>query len=192
MMMNGDERNLIQQAQNGNQWAFERLIKKYDRKVFALSFRMLGNTQDAEDVYQDVFMKVYHNLKNFRFESDFYTWLYRIAINCNISYRKKRNLRYRSSFESLGQEDNPWQWIPADSTSTPDSQMDAVELREKIQSILGTLSLMQRTVFVLRFFENFKIKEIAEITGCAEGTVKNYIFRGTQKMRKHLSSYLTI
>ena len=189
-MMDGEERKLVHQAQEGNLLAFERLVQKYDKRVLALAFQLVGNTEDAEDVYQEVFMRVYHNLHRFRFESDFFTWLYRIVVNCAISYRKKRHRQQHRSIDEADQKDGGWQWIPADIGPEPDVLVINVELREKVEATLDTLSLMQRTVFILRFFQDFKIKEIAEIIGCSEGTVKNYIFRSTQKVRKNLSSYL--
>jgi len=188
--MEKDERDLVYQAQEGNQWAFEKLIYKYDRKVLALTFQLVGDTEDAKDVYQEAFMRAYHNIKKFRFESDFYTWLYRIVVNCAISYRKKRTRQRHRSLEQISEREEGWHWMPADSGASPETLVLNAELREQIQSTMNTLPLMQRVVFILRFFQDFKIKEIAQIIGCSEGTVKNYIFRSTQKMRKHLSSYV--
>ena len=190
MGMSDEERDLVLQAQEGNRWAFEKLVHKYDKRVLALAFQLVGNKQDAEDIYQEAFMRVYHKINRFRFESDFYTWLYRIVVNCAISYRKKRNRHRHQSIEQTGARENGWQWIPADPGASPDTLVSNVELIEQIQSNLETLPLMQRVVFILRFFQDFKIKDIAEIIGCSEGTVKNYLFRSTQKMRRNLSPYV--
>ena len=89
--MNKEVRALVQRAQEGDAEAFERLVHQYDRRVLTLAYQLVGNTQDAEDVYQEAFMRAYDKIGKFRFESDFYTWLYRIVVNCAISYRKKRN-----------------------------------------------------------------------------------------------------
>ena len=188
--MERDERDLVYQAQEGNRWAFEKLIYKYDRKVLALAFQLVGNTEDAKDVYQEAFMRAYHKIKKFRFDSDFYTWLYRIVVNCAISYRKKRSRHLHRSLDDAGERGEGLHWTPSDSEPSPDTLVLNAELREQIQSIMDTLPLMQRVVFTLRFFQDFRIKEIAEIVGCSEGTVKNYIFRSTQRMRKNLSSYI--
>jgi len=190
MGMSDEERDLVLQAQEGNRWAFEKLVHKYDKRVLALAFQLVGNKQDAEDIYQEAFMRVYHKINRFRFESDFYTWLYRIVVNCAISYRKKRNRHRHQSIEQTGARENGWQCIPADPGASPDTLVSNVELIEQIQSNLETLPLMQRVVFILRFFQDFKIKDIAEIIGCSEGTVKNYLFRSTQKMRRNLSPYV--
>jgi RNA polymerase sigma-70 factor (ECF subfamily) len=185
-----EEKDLVRQAQEGSLWAFERLVHKYDKKVLSLAFQLVGNKQDAEDVYQDVFMKVYHKINRFRFESDFYTWLYRIVVNCAISYRKKRNRERHRSIEEAAEKESGWQWTPTDPKAGPDDLTAGIEIREQIHSNLETLPLMQRVVFTLRFLQDFKIKDIAQIIGCSEGTVKNYLFRSTQRMRKHLLPYM--
>lgn len=190
MPMNGEEMELVQQAQEGNLWAFEKLVHKYDARVLTLALQLVGNKQDAEDVYQEAFMRVYHKIHRFRFESDFYTWLYRIVVNCAISYRKKRNRQQHSSIDAFSEKENGWQWTPADPNANPEKQVDSQEIRQQIEMNLDTLPLMQRVVFTLRFLQDFKIKDIAKIVGCSEGTVKNYLFRSTQKMRKYLTPYM--
>ena len=190
MVMSNEERDLVLQAQQGNLWAFERLFHKYDKRVLSLAYQLVGNRQDAEDVYQEAFMRVYHKLDKFRFESDFFTWLYRIVVNCAISYRKKRERHRHQSIEESTERENGWRWTPTDPEARPDTLVSTLELREQIRSHLEDLPLMQRVVFTLRFFQDFKIKEIAQIIGCSEGTVKNYIFRSTQKMRKNLAQYI--
>jgi RNA polymerase sigma-70 factor (ECF subfamily) len=188
--MENEERECIYKAQQGNTLAFEKLVKRYDRRVLALVYQLLGNVQDAEDVYQEVFMRVYKNIHRFRFESDFYTWLYRIAVNCAISYRKRRNRHIHASIGETGQEKTERIWTPSDSKPGPDAEYIHSEIKAKIEANLDQLPLMQRIVFTLRFLQDFKIKEIANIINCSEGTVKNYIFRSTQKMRSYLAPYL--
>jgi RNA polymerase sigma-70 factor (ECF subfamily) len=188
--MKNEEKDLIYKAQQGNAWAFEKLIKSYDRRVLALAYQLLGNPQDAEDVYQEVFMRVYKKIHLFRFESDFYTWVYRIAVNCAISYRKKRNRHVHARIGEADYQETEQTWVPADIEPGPDKKVLDSEIKEQIESSLNQLPLMQRVVFILRFFQDFKIREIANIINCSEGTVKNYIFRSTQKMRKRLAPYV--
>ena len=187
--MNKEVRALVQRAQEGNAEAFERLVHQYDRRVLTLAYQLVGNTQDAEDVYQEAFMRAYDKIGKFRFESDFYTWLYRIVVNCAISYRKKRNRQLHRSIDAPAPNDDVVKWMPVDENPEPDKLILDREIREKIEATLESLSLMQRTVFVLRFFQDFKIKDIAQIIDCSEGTVKNYLFRGTQKMKKSLRAF---
>lgn len=188
-MMTNEERNLVHQAQQGDHRAFETLVQRYDQRVIALAYQLVGNRHDAEDIYQEVFMRVFHNITKFRFQSDFYTWLYRIVVNTAISYRKKRTRHSHQSIDAASESEH-WHWTPEADTPDPDAQVMNAELKGKIDDTLDNLSLMQRTVFVLRFFQDFKIKDIASIIGCTEGTVKNYLFRGTRKMRKSLAAYV--
>jgi len=188
--MNEEEKDLVLRAKEGDLQAFEKLVQAYDKRVLSLAYQLLGNTQDAEDVYQDAFMRAYNNIKRFRFESDFYTWLYRIVVNCALSYRKKRSRQRHQSIDASGDKEQSWQWTPVDPKASPDTLVGNLELREQINSNVDKLPLMQRVVFSLRFFQDFKIKDIAKIIGCTEGTVKNYLFRSTQKMRKQLNPYL--
>ena len=188
--MDHEEKKLVNQARQGNITAFEELVKQYEKRVMALAVQLVGNTDDAEDIYQEVFIKVFQNLHKFRSESSFYTWLYRIVVNCAINYRKKRNRQRYQSLDEMLERNDGWQWIPKAKETDMDSLLIHKELMEQIHFNLDSLSMMQRVVFILRFFQDFQIKEISEVIGCTEGTVKNYLFRGTQKMRKKLSIYL--
>ncbi|HEX9933730.1 MAG TPA: sigma-70 family RNA polymerase sigma factor [bacterium] len=188
--MDPQERQLIQQAQAGDIRAFEALVKKVDRKVLALAFEMLNRTEDAEDVYQDVFMKVYSNLKGFRFQSDFYTWVYRIAVRCAIDYRKKRKPLPALSGRRIEEGKSGWWADPTEGDGDPEDAVLDEELKGKIRSVLESLPFMQRTVLFLRFMEGLPIKNIAEAAGCSQGSVKQHLFRGTRKAKKALSVYL--
>ena len=186
MTMTTNNETLIQAAQAGQTDAFCELVEQYDKKVLGLAFKMLGNQQDAEDVYQEVFMNVFNHIQSFQFQSSFDTWLYRIVVNTSLNYRKKRNRHQKTTID-----------IPTDEPSMnlkdekplPDEITVSQEIREQIESALNQLTLIQRTIFVLRFYQDFKIKDIAEIVSCSEGTVKNTLFRSTVKMRKLLANY---
>jgi len=189
--MNSEEKALIQKAQKGDIGAFETLVKKHEGKVLSLLFQMLGNTEDAEDVYQEAFMKVYSNIEHFRFQSDFFTWVYRIAFRCAIDYRKKRNVYPVASYNEHDPADSGWLKVVANPDTSPlDAAIDQ-EIRQQIQWTMDSLPVTQRIVFFLRFIEDLKIKDIAEIIGCSQGTVKNCLFRSTEKARIRLSAYLS-
>lgn len=178
---------LIQRAQEGDTKAFEELVRKYDRQVFSLAFQISRNYQDAEDIYQEVFIKVFKNIGSFNFKSTFFTWLYRITVNCALSFYKKRKNKNHISLEERG--DN-FLKETADISSTPEKTALDNELKEKIRESVDLLPQKQRTAFILRFYHQLKIKEIAMVTGCAEGTIKNYLFRAAGKMKVSLSSYI--
>ena len=181
---------LIQKAQKGDLEAFGDLVKIYESRVLALAYQVLGNTEDAEDVFQEVFIKLHRKLGKFEFKSDFFTWLYRIVVNTALSYRRKRIRHQHVSFQSDEDRENGWQWVPADDCPDPGEQAINEEFVQVMENGLNTLPLMQRVVFTLRFLQEFKIREIAYITNCSEGTVKNHLHRGTQKMKKILKPYM--
>jgi RNA polymerase sigma-70 factor, ECF subfamily len=186
--MEEQERHLIELAQAGNLNAFERLIRKVDKRVLTLVYRMLNNTEDAEDVYQEVFLKVYSNLKGFRFQSDFYTWVYRIAVRCAVDYRKRRSKRPVASIHELDGSQEGWTET-ATAPPAPDAAACGAELRERFQELLESLPAMQRAVLFLRFMEDLPIRDIAAATGCSRGAVKQHLFRGMRKAKKALSAY---
>jgi RNA polymerase sigma-70 factor (ECF subfamily) len=190
MLANSEEKKLINQAQEGNHWAFEKLINQYDRQVLSMAYQFVGNTPDAEDIYQEVMLRIYQKIKYFRFESQFSTWLYRIVVNCALSYRKKKKQHSHVPMDSFENENKYWEQPSTDAKSKPDTMVLNHEIRDQITKILETLPMMQRVVFVLRFNEDFKLSEIADIVGCSVGTIKNHLFRCTQKMRYALSSYM--
>jgi RNA polymerase sigma-70 factor (ECF subfamily) len=183
------EIRLIERAQDGDAAAFEALVVMYDREVLKLAHRMVNNLEDARDVYQEVFLLVYRKLSSFRFESEFYTWLYRIVVNYCINFRKWRKRRQMASFDESAAGENPApQWM-GDAMPGPENGVMNRELRDTIQQALTHLSEKQRAVFVLRHFHDQKLQDIARSLGCAEGTVKNYLVRATQKMQELLRDY---
>ena len=187
MAQKSDE--LIRKAQKGDNKAFQELVLLYDSKVLNLAFKMLGNRQDAEDIYQEVFMRVYHHIKNFRFESAFETWLYRIVVNTAINYRKMRNKYLNRTWVPENYDDEA-PWTPLDDQPLPDELTMNQEIQTQIQAAMENLTFIQRSVFVLKFYQDFKIREIAEIVNCSEGTIKNTLFRASQKMRRSLIQYI--
>ncbi len=187
--MEKEDRNLIEKAQQGNISAFEELVQKYDRRILSLAYQFTRNTEDAKDIYQEVLMRVYNKLNRFRFESNFYTWLYRIVVNCAINYLKRRTRHSHQSIDEINERQG-WDWVTLDTGPTPETLAISTEIREKIHATIETLPLMQKVIFILRFLEDFKIKDIAQIIGRSEGTVKNQLFRSTEKMRESLASYL--
>jgi RNA polymerase sigma-70 factor, ECF subfamily len=176
---------LIRNAQKGDPMAFRKLVSLYDSRVLKTAYKMLGNRQDAEDVYQEVFLRVYSSLNKFRFQSAFETWLYRIVVNTAINYRKTRN-RYLNAMWIPDSRDESWN--PEDGTPLADEMMITRETGVQIQKMVDKLTLYQRTVFILRFYQDFKIREIAEIVECSEGTIKNTLFRITRKMKGYLTA----
>ena len=188
--MNQNEELLIRKAQRGNIAAFEELVKRYENKVMSIILDMLNDVEDARDVYQDVFMKVFLTIKKFRFQSKFYTWLFRIAVNTSINFRKKRTSQQNKATEEYQEENSlETQNIIQSNYQNPEKQLLNIELSNTIQKSINLLSPKQKAVFLLRHYHGYKLTEIAEIMGCADGTVKNYLFRSVQKMKKELKEF---
>ncbi len=189
--MENEERTLIESAQAGDLRAFDRLVRRYDRQVMQLAMSMLNNTQDAEDVFQEIFIKVYKALPRFRFESEFRTWLYRVVVNQCINFRRSRSRR-RNRDPGIGWDGGDWLLSLPDDGLDPESQMLNTEIGHQIARALETLPAKQRAVFVLRHYHGHRLREIARILDCAEGTVKNYLFRATRKLQKELKPFTEV
>ena len=185
MKNSNSEKNLILRAQDGDDRAFEKLVTMHEQSVMSLALYVMGNVQDAQDVFQEAFIRVYRHLGTFRFESQFNTWLHKIVMNCAFNIKRKEK-RFLSLVRSTQDES----YIADDECTQPDSLLIRQEVWQVIESNLPKLSMMERVVFVLRYRQEFKLKEIAEITESSLGTVKNYLFRGTQKMKQSLKSYV--
>jgi RNA polymerase sigma-70 factor (ECF subfamily) len=184
-----DEKLLIRQAQNGNIGAFEQLVQRYDKRVLSIAANYVRSSDDAKDIYQEVLIKVYRGLPKFQGLSEFSTWLYRITTNVCLTHRAARkNKRHASLDEEREGEDGEYHSLKssiADTAST-DQQMIDSEISSSIHSALEALSPKQKLVFTLRHYQGYKLKEIAAMMECTEGTVKKYLFTATRRMREEL------
>lgn len=184
--MDNKDIKLIQRAQKGDVSAFEALIKQHDKQVLQLALHMLGNLQDAQDVYQETMLRAYQNITTFAFQSQFNTWLCKIAVNLCINLYRKRRIQ-RWLFIARPEEHS------LDDYSSKENFTDHLALSTDFMHQLGVamekLSPKQRAVFTLKHHYGYKISEIAEMTNSAEGTVKNDLFRATQKLKNLLRFY---
>ena len=186
--MNPEEIELIARAQEGDDAAFTRLVEKHDGRVMSLVQSITGPGFDAEEVYQEIFIKVHRKIASFRFESEFSTWLHRIAVNMAIS--NKRSLKRRQNRETvMDREDNFFENISADRGDDPERRHLRAEVLDQIERALQHLPNRQRTVFVMKHDQGMKLKEIAKTLGLAEGSVKAYLFRAIENLRRHLEPY---
>ena len=183
-----DDRTLILRARGGDMRSLEELVYRYDEKVLSMAVSFVGDMDDAKDIYQEVFIRVFKALPKFEFRSRFSTYLFRIVTNVCLSHRTRNKKRVFMPVEEEVEEDSSLN-KHGGSPIAPD-QSDATvinnEISTRIHSAVGTLSPQQRTVFVLRHHEGFKLKEIARIMECAEGTVKKYLFVATRRLREQL------
>ncbi len=181
------DNELIINANNGDVMALEELIYRYDKMVLRLAMKYTGDSDDAKDIYQEVFIRVYKNLSRFQFKSEFSTWLFRITSNVCISFKRKY---IKKNHLSLNDEDNSGyiSTIPDDDVLSPDSVVLNSENGDKINAALNNLSPNQKMSFLLDHYEGYKIREIAEMMNCKEGTIKKYLFEAVRKLKTQLEN----
>jgi len=178
---------LVTRAQQGDMLAFEQLVFRHDRKVLAIAARYVTSAEDAKDIYQEVFLRVYRNLNKFRFKSEFATWLHRIAVNVCLTHRARGRRTLQTLFaDARGEDDGEPHGEIRDPAQGPDAVAAGADLAGRIERALGSLSPKQRMVFTLRHYEGYRLSEIAQMMNCVEGTVKRYLFTATRRMREQL------
>lgn len=190
--MKPEEIELIKKAQHGDMASFEKLIYAYDRNVLSLAYSYTNDQEDAKDVYQDVFLRVFKGLKKFEFRSEFSTWLYRITVNVALTHKtKKGKFSYASLDEEYTDSEGEIRFAYeaiADNSRTDERALSS-DISENIKQAIEKLSPQQKMVFTLKHFEEYKINEIAEMMNISTGTVKNYLFNATLKMRDYLKGF---
>ncbi len=188
-----EDRRLILKARGGDVRALEELVYRYDEKVLSMAVSFVGDMDDAKDIYQEVFIRVLKALPKFEFRSRFSTYLYRIVTNVCLTHRTRDGKRRFVPIEEEQGEnpDSTRQGVTLHSPDRPDAAVINHEIASRIRAAVGTLSPRLRTVFVLRHHEGFKLREIAGIMECAEGTVKKYLFDATRRMRSQLEDIRT-
>jgi RNA polymerase sigma-70 factor (ECF subfamily) len=187
-----DSTSLIREAQQGNTAAFEELVRQYDHAVLRLAIHLTGSQQDAQDIYQEAFLRAYMNLPRFRFECSFYTWIYRIVTNLCLDHLRKKNSRSREVTTTVspdGEEEEVLNRMPDHAPSaSPERSLFGGELRRCILLAVRRLSPLERVVFELKHYHGLKLRTVADILNTTEGTVKNTLFRATQKLRTELAA----
>ena len=188
-----DERALVEHAQAGNRAAFEELVRRYDRDVLRLALNLMKRTEDARDVYQEAFLKVYRNLHRFRFECSFYTWLYRIVTNVCLDHLRRRQARPEDQapeIHSMHHEEGGTDFFERQrehrATLDPERHLLGQEIKAKLAAAMERLSPRERIVFEMKHYQGLKLRAIGDALGTSEETVKNSLFRATRKLRSEL------
>jgi RNA polymerase sigma-70 factor (ECF subfamily) len=188
-----EDRTLVEQAQAGSRPAFEELVRRYDRDVLRLALNLMKRTEDARDVYQEAFLKVYRNLHRFRFECSFYTWLYRIVTNVCLDHLRRRQARPEDQAPEL----HPGQFEEGGAdfferqrehraTLDPERNLLGLEIKTRLAAAMERLSPRERVVFEMKHYQGLKLRAIGDALGTSEETVKNSLFRATRKLRSEL------
>ncbi|WP_106495417.1 RNA polymerase sigma factor SigW [Lentibacillus sp. Marseille-P4043] len=176
----------IKQVKKGDQSAFEDIVAFFQNKIYQHCYRMLGNAHEAEDIAQEAFIRAYINIHSYDDRRKFSTWLYRIATNLTIDRIRKRKPDYYLDAEIKGTEGlNMYSQLEADNR-LPEEEVESLELKSYIHQEISELPPKYRTIIILRYLEEFSLKEISEILDIPLGTVKTRIHRGREALRKKL------
>lgn len=186
--MSDIEDELILRAQSADTEAFCLLAKGYERRIYLLAFHYCHNPQDAEDLSQEVWLKAYQALGSFRGESNFYTWLRKITINCFLNHQRAGRYSWRGqktdvqllAVDSIESDER------VASTSNSETTLHNRILAERVMQALSELTPPQRLIFLLKHHEGMTYEEIAKAVGCSTGTAKKSVSRAVRKLREHL------
>lgn len=191
--LQADEAALIRAAQAGDRAAFEQLVRAYDLSVLRLAMNLLRSPEDARDVYQEAFLRVFRKLDTFRFDCTFHTWLYRIVTNLCLDHLRKRKVRKEEPAIVASGEGtlDRMDLIPeARADGDPQRQLFSGQLRQRVKEVLSQLSPRERLVFEMRHYQGMRLRAIGESLGTTEEAAKNCLFRATQKMRIALGDFV--
>ncbi|MCU0702851.1 MAG: sigma-70 family RNA polymerase sigma factor [Fimbriiglobus sp.] len=181
--MNHDDRRLIADVIAGNSAAFGELVARYQDRLFNVAYRVLDNTEDAADVVQEVFVNAYQSLRAFKGDSELFTWLYRIAFNTAISFKRRRRRVMRidgtSDDGGLDPEDRSLD-------TAPEAQLERTEDERVLAEAMAKLSPEHRTVLVLKDIDGLKYEDIAEVMGVPIGTVRSRLHRARLELKSLL------
>ncbi|MCH2161532.1 MAG: RNA polymerase sigma factor [Phycisphaerales bacterium] len=165
----------------GSKKALDVLFKRYERRIFAICLRMLGNPEVAADVAQDAFLRIYEGLRKFDGRARFSTWSVRVTLNCVYSFLRRERLRRHAPLPEPGEGRDPRSAEPA-----PHQRVEQVNLRRDVVTALGGIDLEARAILVLRDLQGLDYADIAEVIGTPIGTVKSRLFRARAALRESL------
>ncbi len=183
-----NERAIVQSAQQGDTEAFRMLFEQNRQRIFSLAYQYTKNSEDAEDILQETFIKTYNHLDKYQTANDtnFSSWIYRIGINCSIDFLRRRKKRK----QDFSDWDSVEKTYSEDNHSNPEHTTGLEELREKISVLVEMLSPRQRMIFILKHYQQLSINEIAELLDCSEGSVKKQLFRAISAIKNPLKKFL--
>ena len=177
--MSVEEVELIQRLKSGDEGAFEELFRGYKDRVFNVAYRMLGDREAAEDVTQEVFLKVFRKVKGFKGRSSLYTWIYRLTVNLCTDYIRKQDAHPVESLEES-------EALQLAAEGTPEEEAIRRERAAAVQMIIGSLPDRLRSVIVLREIEGLSYREIAEVLGCSVGRVKSLLHEARAELKRRV------
>ena len=181
-MTREEEARIVRNVLDGDVDEFERLVNEYQRNVYNLALRMVGNPEDASDMSQEAFIKAYSSLADFRGDSKFSVWLYRIVSNVCLDFLRKRNRRQVVSLTVEDEDDGDVELDIADEESSPELLLERKLTREAVRRGLDSLPHDMREILLLREIQGLSYDEIAQVLQIEAGTIKSRIFRARKKL----------
>jgi RNA polymerase sigma-70 factor (ECF subfamily) len=182
---------LVEASQAADHAAFEELVRRYDQAVLRLALHLSGSESEAQDIYQEAFLKAYRSIVNFRFECSFYTWMYRIVTNLCLDHLRNRRIRREDPPVTVGSNGEQIDLLSlfADSRpySNPERTLLVRELKLRIEHALRKLTPRERMVFELKHYQGLRLRAVGEILNTTEETIKSTLFRATRKLRTILA-----
>ena len=179
-----DENLLIERASGGDPEAFNQLLGMHERRMYAVALRMCANPEDAQDCLQEAMIRIYRAIADFKFQSTFSTWVYRITMNTCLDELRRRKSRPSTSLDVLVESG----WSPADERETPEQHALRGEVRGKLSEFIAQLPEEMRAAVVLRDIQGLSYEEIADALGANVGTINSRISRGRERLRAKISS----
>jgi RNA polymerase sigma-70 factor (ECF subfamily) len=185
-----DEGQLVDGLARGNRAAFREFVEQYKKKIYYLSLDLVGNPVDAEDVSQEVFLKVYRSFGTFKKDAKLSSWLYRITYNACIDHLRKKELTPEPiGDEALDARPRSEALLSASPANLdPLRSAESEQLQTRIARALESVSPQEKAVFLLRHYDQLMLKEIAETLHLSIGSVKSYLFRAVRKLQKELGA----
>jgi len=182
-----DERSLIEGMARGDRAAFQEFVEQYKKKVYYLALDMAGNPVDAEDISQEVFLKVFRSFATFRKDAKLGSWLYRVTYNASIDHlRRKKFVPEPVGDEVLESRSRDGAGLPSGASPDPALTAESSQLQARISRALEKVSPQEKAVFLLRHYDDLMLKDIASSLGLSIGSVKSYLFRAVRKLQKEL------
>jgi RNA polymerase sigma factor (sigma-70 family) len=178
-MSDRSDEELLRQYQHGNENAFNELVLRYQEKVYWVARRFTGSHDNADDITQEVFCKVYESLKEFRGDSSLYTWLYRVTVNASLNFLRRQKVREFLHIDEMFDIESP-------EGESPDSIIEKSEQQSLIEQAVALLPEKQKAVFVMRYYEELPYEEIAAILKTSVGGLKANYFHAIRKIGEYI------
>ena len=181
-----NDEELILRLQRGDEWAFQLLVRRFRKKIFSIAFGITLDTEESQDITQEVFLQVHQSIGNFRGDASLSTWLHRLTVNRCLNWKRRWTRRFKWLHVSIDSADDQPAAEPESDLPTPETRVANAQTRQQIDNALKRLPDQARTIFVLRELEGLSYEEIANATGIKLGTVRSRLFHERKRLKEIL------